>query len=179
MTASRGGRSGTAARRRPSPLVVGGLLLTLVACGGAGNDEATPELAATGAWARPTPSGADNGVAYLTLSTDRPDAVVGASVGDDRAAEVQLHRTVGASGGAGHSHGAVADSGDLVSMGEVEELAVAPDEPLVFEPGGSHVMLVDLARPLRAGEQLDLTLEFASARTLSVAVPVQVNPPEG
>ena len=64
-------------------------------------------------------------------------------------------------------------------MGEVEELAVVPGEPLVFEPGESHVMLVDLARPLRAGEQLDLILEFASGRTLSVAVPVQVNPPKG
>lgn len=179
MTATRAGRSSTPARRRRSALVLGGLLLALVACGGPDSDEATSALAATGAWARPTPSGADNGVAYLTISTDRPDAVVGASVGDDRAAEVQLHRTVGATDGAGHSHGAVADGGDLVSMGEVEELGVLPGEPLVFEPGGSHVMLVDLARPLRAGEQVDLTLEFASGRTLSVAVPVQVNPPEG
>jgi copper(I)-binding protein len=152
----------------------------LAACGGGGGGDtadSAPMLAAEGAWARPTPATADEGVVYLTVTSDEADAVVGASVAPSVADEVQLHQTTGGGAGGGHDHGAVGGGGDAVAMGEVAELAVTTDEPLVFEPGGNHVMLVGLAAPLEQGDEFELTLELASGRRLAVDVPVQPNPP--
>jgi copper(I)-binding protein len=150
----------------------------LAACGSGSDAVAAPELVATGAWARPTPAGADEGVVYLTLTTDRTDALVGAAVDDTVAAEVQLHQTTGGGGGTAHDHGAAASGDELVSMGAVEELPIAVDAPLVFEPGASHVMLVGLVEPLVDGDRFDLELRMSSGRTVEVDVPVRVNPPE-
>lgn len=144
-------------------------------CGGAAGPP--PELAVLDAWARPTPAGADEGVVYLTLTSDRDDALIEVSVDPDVAAEAQLHQTTGGGDGGGHEHGAVGGGTETVAMGEVAELAVGPDAPLVFEPGGSHVMLVGLVAPLVEGDRVPLVLELASGRSLAVAAPVLVNPP--
>ena len=64
-----------------------------------------------------------------------------------------------------------------MAMGEVEGLDVAAGDELVFEPGGNHVMLVDLADELVLGEEFVLTLTLASGRTLDVRVVVADNPP--
>lgn len=159
------------ARRRAAALVVAATVFGLAACG---SDEPT-ELAATGAWARPTPTGAANGVVYLTLTTDVDDVLVAARVPAEIAAEAQLHQTI-VEGGGSHSHGG-GGGGESMSMGEVEGLDVAAGDELVFEPGGNHVMLVDLADELVLGEEFVLILTLASERTLDVPVVVADNPP--
>ncbi len=158
-------------------LVAALVACAVTGCGGGSGDTPASELAVSGAWARPTPAGADEGVVYLTVTTDRDDAVVGASVDAAVAAEVQLHQTTGGAGGPAHDHGAAGSADEPVSMGKVEELAVTVAAPLVFEPGASHVMLVGLVEPLSDGDAFDLEIELASGRTVGVEVPVQVNPP--
>lgn len=163
--------------RRPGLLVLVAVLLVAAGCGG-GSEAAAPTLAGSGAWARPTPGGADKGVVYLTVTSDRADAVVGASVPGSISAEAQLHQTMGAGGG-GHHHGGGGSGGgaEMASMAPVRRLPVGPEAPLVFEPGGNHVMLVGLARPLVAGDRFTLSLRLRSGRTVRVPVRVQVNPP--
>jgi copper(I)-binding protein len=39
---------------------------------------------------------------------------------------------------------------------------------VVFEPGGLHVMLLDLAKPLQEGQRLPLTLIFRHAGSVHV-----------
>lgn len=150
--------------------------VVLLGCGGGG--EVSDRLEAEGAWSRPTPAGADEGVVYLTVTSDRDDAVVEASVPADVAESAQLHQTmVGGSGGAHHHGGGGSADGDTVSMGEAERLPVAPGEPLVFEPGGNHVMLTGLRRPLVAGQRFVLRLRLATGRSVEAPVTVSVNPP--
>ena len=43
---------------------------------------------------------------------------------------------------------------------------------LKLEPGGKHLMLIELYRPLGSGESVELTLCFEKAGTRSVSVPV-------
>jgi copper(I)-binding protein len=141
-------------------------------------DQAEPtELAASGAWARPTPTGATNGVVYLSLTTDVPDQLVQAAVPVEVAATAELHATVGDDGGhsGGGHHGG--GGGETMTMVETEAVDVVPGEVLEFAPGGNHVMLVDLAAPLARGGGFELELRFASGRTLVVDVVVADNPP--
>ncbi len=57
-------------------------------------------------------------------------------------------------------------------MREVSVLHVAPGEQLEFAPGGLHVMLMGLKRPLTEGQvfELELVFEVAGPRKVTVAV---------
>jgi copper(I)-binding protein len=141
----------------------------LVGCSGD-----TTELAATDAWARPTPPAATDGVIYLTLTSDTSDGLVEVDVPPEVAGGTELHASDAAAGG-GHEHGAV--GGDMVTMTPVEEVAVGPDTTVEFKPGGNHIMLVGLAEPLTAGDTFVATLRFSSGRSLDTSVTVSDNPP--
>lgn len=136
----------------------------------------SPEFAATAAWSRPTPGGSETGVVYLTVTTDSDDALVTATVADSIAGSVEMHATTIDSGSGAHTHGG--GSADVYSMGSVERFDLSTGESLIFQPGGNHLMLIDLVAPLKLGTQFELALEFASGRDLVVDVIVADNPPD-
>ncbi len=141
----------------------------LVGCSGD-----TTELAATDAWARPTPAAATDGVIYLTLTSDTSDRLVAVDVPPGVAEETELHTSDAMAGGA-HEHGAAGE--DMVTMTPVEEVAVDSDTTLEFRPGGNHIMLVGLTEPLVTGDSFVATLRFSSGRSLDTTVTVSDNPP--
>ncbi|NJL53797.1 copper chaperone PCu(A)C [bacterium] len=61
---------------------------------------------------------------------------------------------------------------DVMRMGEIEGLDLPVDEWMAFEPGGYHIMLVNLQRELFEGEAIPLTLTFESGTELTITVPV-------
>lgn len=146
----------------------------IAACG---SDAPTASFGAEGAWARPTPPGATNGVIYLTVSSDVADALVGAEVPTSIAASTELHATMGGDSGGGHSHGGSGGDGEMMSMGAVESFPIVAGESLTFAPGGNHIMLIDVAEPLTRDTRFNVTLRFASGRSLEVPVVVADNPP--
>lgn len=62
---------------------------------------------------------------------------------------------------------------NVMRMRRVDAIDVAAGGATQLRPGGLHVMLMELRQPLRAGEQLQLTLRFERAGTVQVAVPIQ------
>ena len=58
-------------------------------------------------------------------------------------------------------------------MKMVAQWTVAPGETLKLAPGGKHVMLMGLKRPLKIGEPLTVTLNLAGGGTLKVNATVQ------
>jgi len=150
-----------------------GSALMATACG---SEAPAPSFGAEAAWARPTPTGATNGVIYLTVSSDVADELVAAEVPASIAASAELHATMGGEGGGAHTHGG-GGSGEMMSMGEVDSFPIAPGETLTFAPGGNHIMLIDVAEPLTRGTRFTVTLRFDSGRSLDVPVVVADNPP--
>lgn len=66
------------------------------------------------------------------------------------------------------------DHGDgTMSMQPVDGIEVPAGEEVVLEPGGYHVMLLELAEPLEEGETFELTLTFAEAGEQTVTVEVR------
>ncbi len=57
-------------------------------------------------------------------------------------------------------------------MERLAELAVPPGASVLLEPGGAHLMLIDLAAPLAPGTKVALSLRFAAAGTVELEVPV-------
>ncbi len=154
--------------------VVVGLLAA--ACGS--DADTTVALSSTGAWARTTPPGATNGVVYLQVISPTDDAIVGVSVPASVAASAELHETMGGDGGVAMPNMPNMDSGDgQMTMTPVDSVLLPAGTRVAFEPGGTHIMLVDLARQLVAGDHLALTLALSSGATLPVDVVVSDNAP--
>jgi periplasmic copper chaperone A len=116
-------------------------------------DGAAGGIVVTGAWARATPPGATTGALYVTIenrggTTDRL-----LSVASPAAGSTMLHTTLEESG---------------VSKMRESDGGIAPGAVLQMKPGGTHVMLMGLASPLKEGETISLTLSFEKAGAMTV-----------
>jgi len=112
-----------------------------------------------GAWSRELPPVSPNGAAYLSLRNtgSAADALVGAQTPVAARAEVHEH----------------AMEGGVMRMRRVESLDLPPGEAVRMEPGGLHLMLLDLKAPLRRGQHFPLTLRFRDSPDLEVEVEVR------
>jgi copper(I)-binding protein len=63
-------------------------------------------------------------------------------------------------------------SGAMTSMQPIPTAPFAPGKPLVFEPGGRHLMLFDIEPSVKAGDTLPLTFRFAKAPPVTVQAEV-------
>jgi len=111
------------------------------------------------AWARATPPGAKVGAAYLEVrnSGSQPDRLLSAS--SAAAKRIELHVTQ--------------RDGEVVKMREVKSLDIPAGGTRKLEPGGMHLMLIELAQPLKQGERFRLRLRFERAGDLEADVEVR------
>jgi copper(I)-binding protein len=114
-------------------------------------------------WARTTPPGARMGSIYLKLSSASGDRLIGASVPRSVSGKTQIHETVVSHDGGGES----------MSMREIRSLALPAGQTVELAPGGFHLMLMDLKRPLKAGDKVPVTLRFAKAGSQTVTADVR------
>jgi hypothetical protein len=116
-----------------------------------------------GAWARASAGLARNGAAYMTIHNEGPvaDRLIAAS--SPIAGTIELHAHL--------------KDGDVMRMRPVVAVEIAPGEPAVLQPGGLHMMMLDLKAPLKDGESFPLTLTFEKAGKVTVSVDVRRNAP--
>jgi copper(I)-binding protein len=101
------------------------------------------------AWTRATPPGAKVAAGYMTIrnKSAAPDRLVGAS--SPAAARVETHV---------HER-----QGEIMRMREVKGYDVPANGSFELQPGGAHLMFVDIRRPLKEGERISLVLRFQNA----------------
>jgi copper(I)-binding protein len=110
-------------------------------------------------WSRSTAPTVAVGGAYLSISNHgkQPDVLLGAS--SPRAGMVELHQNL--------------DQNGVMKMREVKDgLPIAPGQTVTLQPGGTHLMLMALPKPLKNGEHFPLTLTFKRAGKVTVEVSV-------
>lgn len=75
----------------------------------------------------------------------------------------------------GHDHSEDDEGGSdgMMSMQPVDSIDVPAGATVALEPGGYHVMLLDLAGDLVAGDTVELTLTFGDGSTQDVAAEVR------
>jgi copper(I)-binding protein len=131
----------------------------LAGCGGDGGGSGDP-VSVSGAWARASVAGQTSGVVYFELESTDDDTLLAANVPASLAGRAEIHETQD-------------DGSGAMTMREVTGgVPIGSGERLSFEPGGLHVMLVDLVAPLAVDTSFELTLEFE--RGGEVVVPVAV-----
>ena len=141
-----------------------------VACSG------TTGLEVTDAWARPGVVGQNTAV-YFNIENSQAvgDTLLRAS--SDVAGAVELHMSmmVKPEEEAGEE-GEMGDEmeGDVMRMVPQEFVDVPANSTVNFEPGGLHVMLIDLKKDLNEGETLAVTLQFEGAGEITLQVPIEL-----
>ena len=123
-----------------------------------GDDVRAGTIVVSDAWSRPTAAGMPMGVAYFVVRNDgaTDDAIVSAST--PAAARVEIHQTTFSDG--------------MARMRPLQEITAPAHGKVAVSPGGIHLMLVDLVKPLAAGTRVPLVLQFRHAGRVEIQLAV-------
>lgn len=100
------------------------------------------------AWVRPTVPGQSVAGAYLDITAKQPARLVAAS--SPMSPDVQIHW--------------MQMDGDVMRMREVSAIDLPKNKTVSLKPGGYHLMLMQLKKPIQAGETVPLTLVIETQR---------------
>lgn len=171
----------------------------LVACGDDSDDSAdtttteptSVDVTVKDVWARPVEdlTAKDTSAIYMVITAGpEGDSLVKASVPSDVAGSVELHETVAADEGASMEGDSTestttAMSGDMgtettmgggmMSMQPVEAIEVPANGSVALEPGGFHIMLLDVKKVLAVGDTIEVTLTFEKAGEVQTTAEVR------
>ncbi len=114
-------------------------------------------------WARATPPGAETGAGYVRITNkgSTPDRLVGATL--EGAGRVEMHETL--------------SEGGVMRMREREGgIEIVPGATIAFEPGGLHLMFLELSGALTEGGTAKGSLEFEKAGKVEIEFPIRRGP---
>ena len=124
-----------------------------------GHDYTAGDLKIGHPYTRTTPPGATVAGAYLSIDNKGKAADKLLRASSPAAGLVELH--------------SMSMDGNVMRMRAVPAIDVAPGATVKLAPGGLHVMLQELKRPLKKGERVPLTLVFERAGEVKVELAVQ------
>ncbi len=139
------------------------LVLAAAALVGCGLKSTAPEADVTEAWIRlpAIPGRPASGYFRIEINGTRETLL---SVSSPSARRIEMHMSVAENGRTG--------------MRAVEEISTARARPILFEPGGNHLMLFGLDPSLRPGDTIELTFHFLLAPPVTARARA-VGPGEG
>ena len=115
-------------------------------------------------WSRPAASGM-TGAGYMIIKNTGKTPVVLTGATTPLAAKVTMHQT--------------SMTGGVMRMAPLKTgLTVAPGASVALAPGGYHLMLEGLKKPLTLGQHAPLTLTFADGKTLKIELGVETGAAE-
>jgi copper(I)-binding protein len=115
---------------------------------------AAPAQAVTVAdpWVKTAESGMT--AVFGTFSTTGSTPVTVVSAQTSASPRTELHEVVAGNDGA------------MRMRPKGDGFVIAPGTPRVLAPGGDHIMIMDLAAPIRPGDQVDVTLTLSDGSTI-------------
>lgn len=120
---------------------------------------ASAEVVIEAGYVRAMPPGVPNSAAFMTLRNSGDADVVIDGGSSDVAGRVEIHNHV-------HEHG-------MMSMRRVDKLVVPAGASVVLEPGGFHLMLFEMRKPLKPGDTVNLVLSSGNKPVVDAELPVQ------
>lgn len=144
--------------------------LLVAGCGSDDSSDAQPQApaspAAAGkvvtiadAWVKAATTGMSAAFGELHNSGTAPATVV--SVTSPASAAMELHETV------------ANESGEMVMRPREGGFIVPAGGTLTLQPGGNHLMLMDVTSPIKAGDEVDFTITFGDNSTLTFTAPAK------
>jgi copper(I)-binding protein len=121
-------------------------------------------VSVTDAWARATMPGQKVSGAYMQIRSDADARLVGAS--STVVPRVEVHE--------------MKMDGDVMRMREVQAIDLPQGKTVSLQPGGYHIMLMNLQKPIAAGDVIPITLVIESGgKRQTVEVKAEARSPMG
>ena len=148
--------------RRGGALLAAAVLAVTAACGGGGDssDAATQAstVTITDPWVKAGDSGMTAAFGQLRNAGDTDATVVAVSTD---ISPMELHEM------------ATDDSGKMVMREKEGGFVIPAGKTHQLDPGGDHLMLMDITKPVKPGDKLTFTLTFADKSTMSFTAPAR------
>lgn len=111
-------------------------------------------------YVRAVPPGQPNSAAFMVLknTSDHDRALINARSNVSKVIELHTHRK----------------EGGMMRMRRVKKIDIKAGTETVLKPGGLHVMFIGLKQQLKAGDEVELELEFDDGATIKLTVPVKM-----
>jgi copper(I)-binding protein len=144
--------------KRRSLLAVGIAMALSAALPAAAQGVTTDNLEISGAFARASPMVARAGAGFMTItSKGAPDSLI--AFKSDICDRPELHTHVNDNG--------------VMRMRQIDAIEIPAGGKATLEPGGLHLMFIDLREPLQEGQTITATLVFAKAGEVEITIPVK------
>jgi copper(I)-binding protein len=120
------------------------------------------EVTVRNVWARATAPGQNTASIYLEIVSNADAALVGVTSPLAKSAQMHTMRT----------------EGGVMKMRAMQRIELPARKSVTFAPGGLHIMLAGIGRPLREKEKipLELAIEGAGGGTSTVRTEAEVRP---
>ena len=136
-----------------------GLLLALSLAAPAFAGSAADDIQVIKPWAREVPPGLTTSAGFLGMKNtgDKEHKLVAAESANTGMIELHTH---------------INDNG-VMRMRPVENIPIAPGGTAMLQPGGLHLMLMMIKKPLKAGEKMAITLVFEDGSKKNIEAEVR------
>ncbi len=116
-------------------------------------------------WVRASNDGQDVSAAYMTIVSNEDTSLI--KIDSDVADVIEIH--------------SMSMENGVMKMRMLDTLDLIAGKPTELSPGGFHLMLFDLKKPLAAGKEAHFTLHFKNKagqeKTISVTSPIKAEAP--
>jgi copper(I)-binding protein len=119
--------------------------------------QASAQTVVTDAWVRATVPGQPSTGAFMTVTADTDSKLLGAQ--SPAAKTVQIHQSSMAN--------------DVMSMKEVASVELPAGKPVSMDSNSYHVMLIDLQKQVKEGDQVPISLTVEDAAGAKQTIEVQ------
>ncbi|AXT84410.1 hypothetical protein C6I20_03835 [Aeromicrobium sp. A1-2] len=135
--------------------------LGLTACGSSGADVATQAsgIVIEDPWVKEADSGMTAAFGVLRNDSDTEAVVVSAT--SPSTSSMELHEM------------APHDDGDMVMRAKKGGVTIPAGGTHTLDPGADHLMLMDVTKPIKAGDTVTVTLTFADKSTMKFTAPAR------
>lgn len=131
------------------------LMISAAGCGSDDPDPASGSVSISDPWSRRPVDGQSSSAFYGVITNDGDDTVTAVAATASVSDSVELHEVV------------MNDDGTMTMRERDGGYEIAAGESITLEPGGLHVMLLDID-PATYPDEVDVTLEFDDGSTLDV-----------
>ncbi len=116
---------------------------------------AQPKIEVKDAWVREVPPTSKMSAAYMVIENKGKEADKLVDASNNVSEITELHETIEG------------------RMRRVRAIDIPADRKVELKPGGLHVMLINLKKPLKEGDTVELTLKFEKSGEVKVQAPVK------
>jgi len=127
-------------------------------------DNLSKDIFVSNAWVQAMPPSQTTTAEYMTIANNSSREAILVSVSSDIAGATEIHQ--------------MSDMKGMMNMAQVSNVHIPALGKVTLQPGGFHVMLINLKKPVNQGDKVIITLHFQDGSDVIVNALAKKDQPE-